>query len=75
MNGTHEKDNERTTKTKSERFTFHKSWYYIQLITLEAIQVYFFQDNKDKMDSFWYGEGRIIRGNQKRGHIYRNKPS
>ncbi|CAF1503277.1 unnamed protein product [Adineta steineri] len=41
----------------------------------EAIQSYFFQDDENRLHGFWTGQGKIIRGNQKRGRAFRNKQS
>ncbi|CAF2985812.1 unnamed protein product, partial [Rotaria sp. Silwood2] len=38
-----------------------------------AIQAWFFYDDDDNITSFWDFEGKIIRGNQRRGHIFRQK--
>ncbi|CAF1229297.1 unnamed protein product, partial [Rotaria sordida] len=38
-----------------------------------AIQAWFFYDDDDNITSFWDFEGKIIRGNQRCGHIFRQK--
>lgn len=38
-----------------------------------AIQAVFFQDDDEKFDGFWEYEGRMTRGNQQRGLIFRRK--
>jgi hypothetical protein len=51
----------------------HYPWHYICLTILEAIKVYFFQNDDLHVDGFWENEGRVIRGNQRRGLVFRNK--
>ncbi|CAF1501219.1 unnamed protein product [Rotaria magnacalcarata] len=41
----------------------------------DAIKACFFKDDKDKLDAFWECEGKITRGNQRRGRAYRQKVS
>ncbi|CAF4289824.1 unnamed protein product [Rotaria magnacalcarata] len=40
-----------------------------------AIKACFFKDDKDKLDAFWECEGKITRGNQRRGRAHRQKVS
>lgn len=39
--------------------------------TLDAIKTYFFQNDDVQIDGFWDYQGKIIRGNQRRGLAYR----
>lgn len=39
--------------------------------TLDAIKIYFFQNDGIQADGFWDYQGKIIRGNQRRGLAYR----
>lgn len=39
--------------------------------TLDAIKVYFFQNDDIQVDGFWDYQGKVIRGNQRRGLAYR----
>ncbi|CAF4123302.1 unnamed protein product, partial [Rotaria sp. Silwood2] len=41
----------------------------------DAIETAFFQGDKDKVEGFWEYEGKIIRGNQRRGLAHRKKLS
>ncbi|CAM4833454.1 unnamed protein product [Rotaria magnacalcarata] len=41
----------------------------------DAVQACFFQDDPDKTDGFWEYEGKIVRGNQRRGLKHRKKLS
>ncbi len=40
---------------------------------LEAVQAYFLFNDDNKLNGFGDYEGKIIRGNQRRGHIHRKK--
>jgi hypothetical protein len=39
----------------------------------EAIKVYFFDNDDNKINGFWNNQGRIVRGNQRRGRSFRDK--
>ncbi|CAF1206414.1 unnamed protein product [Rotaria sordida] len=41
----------------------------------KAVKVYFFQNNDIEVSGFWDYEGKVIRENQRRGAIFRNKLS
>ncbi|CAF2089873.1 unnamed protein product [Rotaria magnacalcarata] len=41
--------------------------------SLDAIKIYFFDNNNDDFELFWKYEGKTIRGNQRRGRVHRNK--
>jgi hypothetical protein len=75
IEGKHEQFNERTEKIKGETFVLRYPLQYIQLILLEAVQAYFFQNDQVQFKFFWEGPGRITRGNQRRGHNHRHKHS
>ena len=67
MDGTHEKENERTAKIKDERLALILILYLVNYC--RRYSSVFFQGYEDRTDSFWHGEGKIVRGNQKRGQI------
>ena len=73
MDGEHEKTNERTTKIKSKLDALYQLYLHICLTILDAIKVYFFRNDDVQGDGFWNHQGRIIRGNQRRGLAYRNR--
>ncbi len=73
MNREHEQINERTEKIKSEWYPLHYPFYYIRLTILEAVKIYFFDNNDVLVSGFWDYEGKVIRQNQRRGFLFRNK--
>jgi hypothetical protein len=73
MAGLHGEDNERTMKIKGNRGSRTNTVLIFHLSFLAAIRTAFFQDDDEKLDGFWEYEGKLIRGNQRRGHIFRTK--
>jgi hypothetical protein len=47
----------------------------IYSIISDTVQAFFFHDDDDKIEGFWDFEGKIIRGNQRRGLVHRQKLS
>ncbi|CAF2923973.1 unnamed protein product [Rotaria sp. Silwood2] len=69
----HENTNERTEKIKSEYYVLLRRFHCICLTVLGAVKVYFFQNDDIQVAGFWDFEGKIIRENQRRGVMFRNK--
>ena len=73
INRQHEQLNERTMKIKGNQSASFHHCFCILLTTSEAIKVYFFGDDTEKTEGFWAYQGKIVRGNQRRGHAFRGK--
>ena len=74
INRQHESDNERTDKVKGNlRFHYEYLCVFVISLYIEAIRECFYNGDNDKLDGFWYFEGKVIRGNQRRGLIHRRK--
>ena len=65
------REHEKTRKNKKR--VMHRIHLFIVCLTvLEAIKVYYFQNYDIQVAGFWDYEGKTIRGNQRRGIIFRN---
>lgn len=71
--GLHGEDNERTMKIKGNRGSCANTVFTFHSFFSAAIRTAFFQDDDEKLDGFWEYEGKLSRGNQRRGHISRTK--
>lgn len=69
----HEQINERTMKIKGSYLLSYHDCFHIQIHVLEALKVCFFDNNDARVDAFWDNQGKIIRGNQRRGRSFREK--
>lgn len=52
---------------------FHYIISFIFFTISGAVKVYFFQNDDFQLDGFWDGQGKIVRGNQRRGIKHRRK--
>jgi hypothetical protein len=69
----HEQINDKTNKIQGKRFGFSLPIHCPLFDSFLAIQACFFPNDADKFHAFWSFEGKIIRGNQRRGLAHRNK--
>ena len=61
-------------KSKVSKYIFvHHLPRLSHLFFVDAIRACFYHDDDDRLDGFWYFEGKIIRGNQRRGLVHRKK--